>query len=227
MIKENYYVEQIDSKETYSWLLNKHYAHRLPMAVEYSFGLFENKLLQGVCVFGPTAPPVPKTIFGENYNKYKVRELTRLVINDNLKKNVLSFFVSQCLKLIKETMCIVSFSDMSMNHHGYIYQATNFYYTGEGGQPFNFIDKNGDEIHSLTINDGAERENINQSEYLKKHNIKKEKAKPKYRYVFFLGNKTEKKQMNEDIILKILPYPKGDNKRYDASYNPDIQMRLF
>ena len=37
-IKDKYYVESIDSRETYDWLLNKHYAKRIP-SISYAFGL--------------------------------------------------------------------------------------------------------------------------------------------------------------------------------------------
>ena len=36
-----------------------------------------------------------------------------------------------------------------------------------------------------------------------------------------------KKLMLSSLKYKILIYPKGDNKRYDASYKPKVQGRLF
>ncbi len=76
MIKKLYKVESIKKSICNEWLLYKHYAKRLPMAIEYSFGLFKNNILNGVCVFGPTAPTVPVTLYG-CIGKYKIRELTR------------------------------------------------------------------------------------------------------------------------------------------------------
>ena len=35
------------------------------------------------------------------------------------------------------------------------------------------------------------------------------------------------KQMRNNLIYKEEAYPKGDNCRYDASYNPTVQLRLF
>jgi hypothetical protein len=32
--------------------------------------------------------------------------------------------------------------------------------------------------------------------------------------------------MRKDLLLDILPYPKGNNKRYDASYEPEVQQIL-
>ena len=54
-IKDKYYVDSIDSRETYDWLLNKHYAKRVPQIVS-SFGLYKEELgyktLIGVCTYG-------------------------------------------------------------------------------------------------------------------------------------------------------------------------------
>ena len=51
-------------------------------------------------------------------------------MDEGLERNVLSFFVSSCLQMLPKPMVIVSFADTSMCHHGYIYQATNWIYTG-------------------------------------------------------------------------------------------------
>lgn len=227
-IKNNYFVQEIPASETYPWLLHKHYAKRLPMAIEHSYGLYnENKVLQGVCVFGPASPTVPVTIFGE-LGKHKVRELTRLVINDDRDKNTGSFFISQCFVKLSKPMCLVSFADSGRNHHGYIYQATNWIYTGEGGNRHLYIDKNGNEFHSLTIYDKMIVSKYNNiKEYMKNNDIKEIEAPPKHRYLYFLGNRKERKNMLNDIKLSILSYPKGDNKRYDTSYEPNTQGILF
>jgi len=33
--------------------------------------------------------------------------------------------------------------------------------------------------------------------------------------------------MLKNLKYEIKPYPKGENKRYDASYKPKTQMKLF
>ena len=33
--------------------------------------------------------------------------------------------------------------------------------------------------------------------------------------------------MLESLNYEIKPYPKGKNKRYDASYKPQVQAKLF
>ena len=49
----------------------------------------------------------------------------------------------------------------------------------------------------------------------------------KHRYVYFIGNKKQKKQMLAELNYEILPYPKGKSKRYDAGYKPEVQLELF
>jgi len=33
--------------------------------------------------------------------------------------------------------------------------------------------------------------------------------------------------MKQNLKYAIKPYPKGDNKKYDASYSPSVQKSLF
>jgi hypothetical protein len=50
-IPNTYKVEPIEHIEIRDWLLNKHYAKRIPSVI-HSFGLFDTgRLLQGVCQF--------------------------------------------------------------------------------------------------------------------------------------------------------------------------------
>ena len=48
----------------------------------------------------------------------------------------------------------------------------------------------------------------------------------KHRYVIFTGSKKEKKILKKSLNYKIMPYPKGDNKRYDASYKHSTKLNL-
>lgn len=41
-------------------------------------------------------------------------------------------------------------------------------------------------------------------------------VKGKHRYVFLVGNKREKREMMRRFSWPILPYPKGESRRYDA-----------
>ena len=210
----DFFVRQIPKKETDIWFLKKHYAHRLPI-ISYAFGLYSiTKELTGVCSFGGQA----NYMEAQKWKPYRIMELNRLCVNDNLPKNTLSFFVGQCFKLLPKPLVLISYADLGVGHHGYIYQATNWIYTGIGGEGHK----------SFIFQDGKERHERGVSKMDKSLILKTIKTTPKARYYIFLGNKKEVKDMKRKLRFPILPYPKGDNKRYDSSANlGDIQQILF
>jgi hypothetical protein len=225
-IKEKYSVKSIDSYLCREWFLKKHYAKRIP-PVEFSFGLYDDKsILQGVISYGT---PVSSGLRNLWNGEFKLMELNRLVVNDGLEKNTLSFFVSQSLKYLPKPLVLVSYADTSKNHHGYIYQATNWIYTGLSLPFKDYYVKGMEHLHNGTIMDMS-RGQENRVEWLKQKFGDKliQIDRPrKHRYFVFLGNKSQLKKIKSMMPYEILPYPKGDNIRYDSSYNPSIQTQLF
>ncbi len=220
-IKDIYTVESIKSSETYDWLLHKHYAKRIP-SISYAFGLYKDRHLLGVCTFGmPPSPSVPVGVCGKKFKKI-VFELNRLCVNENLEKNVLSYFVSSALKFFKKPKILVSYADTSQNHHGYIYQATNWLYTGLTVKAIEWKEK-GKNTHCR----GLFHKNTTQEMWDNPDKFERVRRPQKHRYIYFIGNKTQKKNMLKNLKYEIKPYPKGENKRYDASYNPTVQIKLF
>ena len=211
-IKDKYSVKSIDSYLCKDWLLNKHYAKRIP-SISYSFGLFDKNLIGVLTIGKPASPSLCDGVCGKDNSKY-VFELNRLCVNDNLEKNVLSFFVSSCLKMLPK-LIIVSYADTAQNHHGYIYQATNWFYTGLSSKAKDkkLIGSNKHGRHNNAYEQDGDYEFVERSR--------------KHRYIYFTGNKRENKKLLNELNYKIQPYPKGENKRYDASYKPIIQTQLF
>lgn len=225
-IKEKYKIRSIDTAQCKEWLLYKHYAKRIP-AIIHSFGLYTNDLiLQGVCTFG-----TPARMLNMGYGVFDGKlsiltmELNRLVVNEGLEKNVLSYFVSESLKMLPKPICVVSYADGNKGHHGYIYQATNWIYTGITSMEKIYIDKRTNEvIHPRTI---VSTYGSREAESLPEHiEISKEES-GKYRYFQFLGDKRQVAEMKKNLKYQILQYPKGENDRYDASYNTNVQGLLF
>jgi hypothetical protein len=213
-IKDKYSVKSIDSYLTHDWLLHKHYAKRIP-SISYSFGLYNDNILIGICTFGsPPSRALCIGICGEEF-ALNVLELNRLCVNENLEKNVLSYFVSNCIKLLPDNLILVSYADTSQGHNGYIYQATNWIYTGLSAKRTERYDINNPNKHSKSV---TENKKYNYSD------LAIRERPQKHRYVLFTGKKNKAK---EKLKYKIQPYPKGDNKRYDASYKPKIQTELF
>lgn len=212
-ITNKYKIKSIDAIQSKEWLLKKHYAKRL-CSISYCFGLFnESNFLIGVCTFGsPASRSLCIGVCGVE-NAHKVNELNRLCVNDGLEKNVLSYFVSNCLKLLPNDLIIVSYADTSQGHHGYIYQATNWIYTGATKERTDIGSEDGS--HSRHYN-----KNIN---YKKNRKFRSSK----HRYITFTGTKQQIKMLKLQLKYKQEPYPKGENKRYDSSYNPSVQITLF
>lgn len=212
-VNERYFVQTITRDDYKSWLLHKHYAHRIP-SISYAYGLYTiDKKLIGVCTFG--MPPNYTEM--KAWQEFDLLELNRLVVNDGLPKNTLSYFVSQCLKALPMPKVIISYSDFRAGHHGYIYQATNWIYTGIGGEGQNIY----------IMKDGTERHQRHGDKINPKLVDRIEKTTGKARYYYFCADKKTKKYMMDRLRFKPLPYPKGENKRYDASYKPETQNLLF
>ena len=208
-IKYKYIVKSIDSYLCKDWMLNKHYAKRL-CSISYSFGLFNNNILIGILTIGkPASNQLCIGVCGIENSKY-VYELNRLCINDGIEKNVLSYFLSKSLKMIKDNMILISYADTKMNHTGYIYQATNWIYTGKTKERTDIGFEDGK--HSRHYNKDIDYTN-------------RKFRSSKHRYIYFIGKL--KNKFKKELKYKIENYPKGDNKRYDSSYKPTIQIELF
>lgn len=210
-MKTKFKVIRIQAKETYSWLLNKHYAKRIP-SISYAFGLYEDRILVGICTIGkPANPFLCSGIAGEQW-KHIVFELNRLCV-DSGEYNITSWFVSRCLGYFKDTKVIVSYADTQWKHIGKIYQACNFFFTGITKERTDiFVEGNKHARHYKKGGDYSQNRRYRSA---------------KYRYVFITGDKRGKKKFLRDMKYPILPYPKGESQRYQADYKPSVQEILF
>jgi len=193
--------------ETKQWLLNKHYARRMPV-ISYAFGLYEDGQLMGICTYGiPASPQLCFGVCGEE-NKDIVLELNRLVV-DSETKNSASYLVGNSLKMLPKPTIVVSYADTAMNHIGYIYQATNFLFTGTTK-----------ERTDMGAGDGKHSRHGS-------HSVDRVFRSAKHRYITFVGSKTDKKRLKKQLNYKVLEYPKGKAERYDASGSVEVQGVLF
>lgn len=236
-LSKKYTVSSVDNFIVKEWILKKHYAKRLPI-MQYTFGCFDlEKKLHGVCVFSP-APSRFWNNGGKLFNDkhtIDVYELSRLVMNDGHEKNLTSFFVSRCLKLIPSPNVVVSFADPNNGHNGYIYQATNFIYCGLAepkNKSMDFV-LFGKKYHGRNMNIEFTRkklgdkynENLHWKENILAVGGEIIPQLPKHRYIFI--NAKNKNKLIEDMIYDPQKYPKNVNTNYDASYNPSQQKQLF
>ena len=201
-------VISIPRKATHDWLLNKHYAQRIPTLV-HTYGVFENGVMKGVCTYGiPPSPSLTRGICGEEY-KDIVLELNRLVLVEDRSENLASYFVAQTLRMLPKPSIVVSYADTSMNHVGYIYQATNFMYTGLSAKRTEWREI-GVDTHSRTIvGQYTHKERTDNPD-----KFAQVERPQKHRYIYFVGSRTCKKQLHKSLNYKVQSYPKGETQKY-------------
>ena len=196
-------ISEIAYDEAVAFLLPRHYSGRKPV-VSKAFGLIEDGVLQAVITYGkPASPSVCVGICGKEYSG-NVYELNRMCRSDEYRKP-LSHFVSATLRMLKPLdWIVVSYSDTAMNHHGYVYQACNFLYTGTSAP---HADKYVPE--GSGHNRHAESFDVRKDEFSVERSIK-------HRYVYFCTkSKRLKKEWMNTLRYPVLPYPKGDNSNYE------------
>lgn len=210
---------QIDKTTAEEFVTKKHYSRKKSIFWK-AFGLVENDLLVAVCVFGQPSPAVQKHAFKDR--DFKFYELTRLVVQSKTK-NASSFLVGNSLKLLDSPCAVVSYADTEYNHCGIVYQATNWYYTGNTISHDHYYLINGERVHPMTLRDKGI---TSPKEWAKMNNIQTVKPSPKHRYFIFVGDKRQKRMMMNKLNYSIITeYPKCDQKRYDDG--PEIVKFIF
>lgn len=189
----------ISYNEAIRFLLPRHYSGRKP-SISYAFGYYENNKLKAVCTFGkPASNSLCVGVCGKEYSN-KVYELNRLCVDGQMEIK-LSMFVGWCLNQLKsKDLILISYADTQMNHNGYIYQATNWIYTGmTKPRTDKYVEGN---KHSRHYNNNLQ------------NGLRKYRS-AKHRYIYFATSKKLKKEYMNKLNYKIESYPKGENKRYE------------
>jgi hypothetical protein len=203
-------VVKIDKKICDEFVINKHYTRRASIFWA-GYALIEDDMVEGVCVFGQPSPALQKHAFKDR--DFRLFELARLVVQSKTK-NASSFLVGNALRMLHPRPCaVVSFADSAHGHCGYIYQATNWVYTGSTRSHDNTYIIDGERVHSMSLRDKGITSPMT---WAKQNDIQVVKPAPKHRYFFMIGNKKEKKDMLKKLMYPIVSaYPKLAPSRYD------------
>ena len=204
----NYSIMLIPSELAKAYIKQNHYSHGSHNHPSPCFGLFDVDRLIGVLMFAtPCSERVRSSMYGsENVNH--VIELHRLHILDITPKNTESWFISRCLKLLKQKnpmiWGVVAFSDSTEGHTGIIYRATNANFYGMTSDSWFYLDEEGRLRHPRQ--NGV---NINLKEATNR-GWTRIKRKGKHRYFWFLPNSRQHARILHDICkLEILSYPQN------------------
>lgn len=216
-------VMPIEPHQTYAWLLKKHYAHRIP-SISYAFGLYKSSVLIGCITYGiPASNQLRVGVAGDEWTN-AVIELNRLVIEEDSPKNSASILVGRSLNLLPKPMIVVSYADTSQGHIGYVYQATNFLYTGLSCKHKDMAVMGLEKYHSRSIT-----RNTTKQELIDKFGdaFYYTDRPQKHRYIYIVADKKTKAKILGSLRYEIQPYPKGDTSRYDAGESVATQQILF
>lgn len=223
-LPENYDINQLECKiineQTATEFIEKyHYSGQSPSPT-VAFGHYYKEHLVNVILYKfPTGRLMAQQVM-EGGNSENTWELIRMVSFEPKPKNLESKCIGNTFKFIKKAFpnikIIISYADNNMGHHGYVYQATNFYYYGQSRPDKEwYID--GKRVHTRTVVSEYGSMSIEHVESLIGDRLKiKNQEKTKSRYFYVLAqNRKEKKEIMKRIKVEILPYPKGDNEKYD------------
>jgi hypothetical protein len=172
--------------------LNWHYSKCLPVGKLVKVGVWEDSKFIGVVVFSRGANNNMLKPFG--LQQEDGCELTRIALTKHKVpvSKIMALAVRLLVKSQKGLRLIVSYADPDQNHHGGIYQACNWLYTGPSGKALKVFYK-GKWSHKKTVDDAG----VNQS------NLPKKVVTGKHRYLMPLDKETSAK-----IATLAKPYPK-------------------
>ncbi len=219
-------VVPIRCKEVKQWLLLRHYARRM-CPISYAFGAYRDAELIGVVTYGtPSSAPLRDGIAGKEWSD-RVLELNRLCCVS--EKNTASRLVGQSLRMLPKPSLVVSYADTEQGHIGYVYQATNFIYTGLSAKRTDWKIKGREHLHGATIADES-RGQTNRAKWMREKYgddfYLKERPR-KHRYVYPCGIKNQREAMLSALRYAVEPYPKGNSMRYDDTAKIETQRVLF
>ena len=164
-------------------LLGKY--HYLPNAGRGGivYGAYLGDELIVVCVFSPM---VRQNIDTLEYNPKESRELSRLCIHPKYRqKNLASYFVSRCLKLLDvKYKLVISYCDTTFNHNGAIYKACNFEEAGSVPPDYWYVDNAGYIMFKRTLYSHAVNLKLTESEFAEKYGYNKVWGLEKLKFVF-------------------------------------------
>lgn len=173
---------------------NWHYTGKIPVNKLVKIGAWEDGRFIGVVIFGVGASAVVHRQFG--LDRFEVCELVRVALTDHASP--VSRIIAIALKFLRSSnpklrVC-VSFADPNQGHHGGIYQAGNWIFTGRSSPTVEYF-FNGDWRH---VTDVYKRLSPEQVKTLPK------RSKPgKFRYVMPFDDEIRAQEMKRSK-----PYPK-------------------
>jgi len=213
-----YQIEQIPRDKAMQVVVEKHYLHR-KCPCEHAWALVDNEQerddvlfdwpkIVGVVTYGtPSSPPLRGGICGPEY-KSDVLELNRLWVHDDVPRNGESYLIGNTLKMVGKPI-VVSFADKSQGHTGFVYQATNWIYTGLSAKRTNWLIEGEDPKHCQTLADKYTAKEVREKFG---DRFKLVDRPRKHRYIYFACDKRKERELRDALRYEPQDYPKPDKE---------------
>lgn len=195
ILKINWATHEAAKYACESW----HYSKKIPMGKIVKIGVWEDSKFIGVVLFSGGPTPNMWRTFG--LSPIEGAELSRIALTSH--KTPVSRIMSLAIKFFKKkcpkTRLLISYADTKENHHGGIYQATNWLYCGLfGDNMFDVIRKKDNKvIHMRAAREEIARKRASKNDFIWSV------AKKKHKYLMPLDDDMRKK-----ISSLAKPYPK-------------------
>ena len=199
--------------------LNWHYSKSLPVGKTVKVGAWENMRFIGVVIFAYGA----NNNIGKPYGLQQVEccELVRVALRDHASP--VSRIISIAIRFLKKSndglRLIVSFADPSHGHHGGVYQAGGWIYSGDSDEKIDFIAPGGKRLLSRQVSEsGFVRQFGKMTRTPKRSECTPVHLPGKHRYLMPLDD-----AMRAKIAPLAKPYPKSTRvKKQDAGHPPAL-----
>lgn len=209
---------ELDKEYARPLVEENHYIGKCP-GIKYSHGLCEESRLVGCVIYSiPASYTLCKGVCGPEYKQYVI-ELSRLVILTETP-NAASFLVGRSLAALPDHI-VVSYADCNthVGHVGYVYQATNWLYTGQGNpEPLWLHPETGEVISYVRRHVESKAAKLG----FVKAQLKQFKQVGKHRYVYFAGSRRFRRDARLSLNYDVLPYPKGETRRHTERLPPKV-----
>ncbi len=191
---------------------NWHYTKKVPVNKLVKIGAWEDGKFRGVVIFGVGASAVVHKQFG--VSRFEVCELVRVALTNHTTP--VSRIIAIALKFLRrenpKLRVCVSFADPSQGHHGGIYQAGNWLYTGRSSDTIEYY-FNDDWRHVTDVYKRLTSDQIKKLE-------KRSKA-GKYRYVMPFDD-----EMRKRMTPFAKPYPKRNAPEAEETMRPSSTRKI-
>ena len=177
----------------------------------WRWGLWDGPVLHGVVAYNNGSRGMGASAFGDE-NATHVWHMSRLMLSEQSPRNSESRLIGGSLLCIQrehpDVWAVITYADEELGHIGTVYQATNAYYTGFvpiNSLPY-FVSETGERRswHGMTSTGKFSRHNLPPGWTAVMP------TKPKHRYVYILGSKTQRRQRMKLLRYPALPYPKKE-----------------